>query len=173
MCVRASGENPGSQRSAIVVLYYVVVATLMFALPVLSVAIEATHSSIRVDSLLIGKWFVFWSVGWRLLLAGVRQIAQPEYTAREILGLQSAESWTVVRELGFGNVALGVVGVVSLWLPAWQLAAALAGGLFYILAGINHARQQHRNRLENVAMVSDLFVGLILLGVCVAAGVTA
>jgi hypothetical protein len=97
-------------------MYYLVVATLMLAFPVLSVAVEAAHFSSDVDSILIGKWFVFWSVGWRLLLAGVRQIAQPEYTAREILGLQSAESWTVVRELGFGNLALGIVGVLSLWL---------------------------------------------------------
>jgi uncharacterized protein DUF6790 len=151
------------------VLYYVVVATLMLAFPVLSVVVEAAHFSTDVNSVLIGKWFVFWSVGWRLLLAGLRQIAQPEYTAREILGLQSSESWTVVRELGFGNLALGIVGVVSLWLPSWQLAAALAGGLFYTLAGINHALQKHRNRLENVAMVSDLFVGMILLGVCIRA----
>jgi hypothetical protein len=152
-------------------MYYIVVATLMLAFPVLSVAVEAAHFSTAIDSILIGKWFVFWSVGWRLLLAGVRQIAQPEYTAREILGLQSAESWTVVRELGFGNLALGIVGVLSLWLPSWQLAAALAGGLFYAFAGINHVLQKHRNRLENVAMVSDLFVGLILLGCCVNAAV--
>jgi hypothetical protein len=152
-------------------MYYIVVATLMLAFPVLSVAVEAARFSTAIDSILIGKWFVFWSVGWRLLLAGVRQIAQPEYTAREILGLQSAESWTVVRELGFGNLALGIVGVLSLWLPSWQLAAALAGGLFYAFAGINHVLQKHRNRLENVAMVSDLFVGLILLGCCVSAAV--
>jgi hypothetical protein len=124
-----------------------------------------------VDSALVAKWFVFWSVGWRLLLAGARQIAQPEYTAREILGLQSAESSTVIRELGFGNLALGVVGVLSLWLSSWQLAAALAGGLFYALAGINHALQKNRNRLRNVAMISDLFVALVLLGVCVDAAV--
>jgi hypothetical protein len=143
----------------------------MLAFPVLSIAVEAARFSTGVDSVLIGKWFVFWSVGWRLLLAGVRQIAQPEYTARQILGLQSTESWTVVRELGFGNLALGIVGVLSLWLPSWQLAVALAGGLFYILAGINHIVQKHRNRLENVAMISDLFVGLILLWVCVSAAV--
>lgn len=143
----------------------------MFAFPVLSVAVEVGHSSAALDSALVGKWFVFWSVGWRLLLAGVRQIVQPEYTARQILGLQSAESWTVVRELGFGNLAMGIVGVLSLWLPSWQLAAALAGGLFYALAGINHALRKNRNRLENVAMISDLFVALVLLGVCVDAAV--
>lgn len=152
-------------------MYYVIVFTLMFAFPILSVAVEATRSAAVLDAALIAKWFVFWSVGWRLLLAGVRQIVQPEYTAREILGLKSTESWTLVRELGFGNLALGVVGVLSLWLTSWQLAVALAGGLFYVLAGINHVLQKHRNRLENVAMVSDLFVGFILLGVCVSAAV--
>ena len=35
-----------------------------------------------------------------------------------------------------------------------------------MLAGIDHALQKHRTRLENVAMISDLFVGLILLYVC-------
>jgi hypothetical protein len=148
-------------------MYYAIVLTLMFALPILSVAVESTSASASVDPALVGKWFVFWSVGWRLLLAGVRQIAQPEYTARTILGLQSAESSIVVRELGFGNVALGVVGILSLWLPSWQLAVALAGGVFYTLAGINHALQKHRNRLENVAMISDLFVGFILVGVSI------
>jgi hypothetical protein len=44
-------------------MYYVIVATLMFAFPVLSVTVEVVHSSAAVDSALIGKWFVFWSVG--------------------------------------------------------------------------------------------------------------
>ncbi|MET0657181.1 MAG: DUF6790 family protein [Steroidobacteraceae bacterium] len=76
------------------------------------------------------------------------------------------------RELGVANTALGVIGVVSLWMPAWQLAAALAGGIFYCLGGGNHVRQAHRNKLENVAMVSDIFVGLVLIGVFVWAEAT-
>jgi hypothetical protein len=54
-------------------------------------------------------------------------------------------------------------------MPSWRLAGALAGGIFYGLAGVNHALQAHRNRLENVAMVSDLFAALVLLWVCVSA----
>ena len=144
-------------------MYYAVVATFMFVLPLGSILVDAGASHAAVGALLACKWFVFWAMGWRLLLAGARQIAQPAYTAREILGLKSEESHLLVRELGFANVAMGLLGTASLWQPAWRVGAALAGGVFYALAGVNHALQAHRNRLENVAMLSDLFVAAVLL----------
>lgn len=150
-------------------LYYVIVFLLMLALPALSIAIEASASSASTLFVLLGKWFVFWAVGMRLLLAGVRQIAQPGYTARVILGLKGDEVLLVVRELGFANVAFGLLGVISLIIPEWRLAAALAGGTFYALAGINHLLQPHRNRPENVAMVSDLLAAAVLMGLCIKA----
>ena|SRR5579862_6100488 len=148
-------------------MYYAAVVILMFAFPLLSIRIEAVHGAAPLSLALVGKWFAFWSVGVRLLLAGLRQVFQPMYTAREILGLEGSESLILVRELGFANLAIGSVGVLSLLVPSWRLAAAVAGGVFYGLAGINHARQPHRNRLENVAMVSDVFVAVVLLSVCV------
>jgi hypothetical protein len=150
-------------------MYYTIVLLLMFALPALSIAIEASMSGAAPLVALLGKWFVFWAVGVRLFLAGVRQVAQPRYTAEVILGLKSDEVLLVVRELGFANLAIGLVGLASLAFPGWRLASALAGGVFYGLAGINHALQSHRTRLENVAMVSDLWAAIVLLGLCVAA----
>jgi hypothetical protein len=147
-------------------VYYAIVAALMFVFPLLSIAIEHQAVSAPLSAELIAKWFVFWAVGWRLLLAGTRQIAQPQYTAKEILGLKSDESLILVRELGFANVATGLLGVLSLLQPAWQLGAALAGGVYYGLAGVSHAFQRNRNRLEDVAMVSDLFASAVLLGAC-------
>ena len=150
-------------------MYYVIVFLLMFALPALSIAVEASMSGAAPVLVLLGKWFVFWAVGVRLFLAGVRQVVQPRYTARVILGLKSDEVLLVVRELGFANLAVGLLGLASLAIPAWQLAAALAGGSFYGLAGVNHALQPHRNRLEDVAMVSDLLAAAVLLGLCIRA----
>ena len=147
-------------------MYYAVVATLMFGFPLLSIGIEAAIQGTALAAPLICKWYVFWAVGVRLFTAGLRQILQPEYTANVILGLKSSESLLLVRELGFANVAMGAIGILSLPFPTWRLPAALAGGVFYALAGINHALQAHRNRLENVAMVSDLLVAAILLAVC-------
>jgi hypothetical protein len=133
-------------------------------LPLASIATEALVNATPLGAPLVSKWFAFWSVGCRLLLAGTKQTYQPAYTARKILGLKGDESLILVRELGFANVAMGVLGVLSLFEQPWQLGAALTAGVFYGLAGINHAIQLHRNRLENVAMLSDLFVSATLLG---------
>lgn len=147
-------------------MYYAIVALLMFLLPAASVLVELQGGGAALLPMLIGKWYVFWAVGWRLFMAGVRQVAQPRYTAREILGLKSDESLVLVRELGFANLAIGTLGILSILVPAWMLAAALAGGIFYAMAGAAHVTQPHRNRLETVAMATDLFAAVVLLGVC-------
>lgn len=54
--------------------------------------------------IVFGKWFVFWGVGARLFLAGLRQMIQPEYTAKTLLGIHDPESLIVVRELGFATL---------------------------------------------------------------------
>lgn len=41
--------------------------------------------------------------------------------------------------------------------------------MYYAIVGF--ARQPHRNRMENVAMTSDLFVSVVLLGVCAIFGI--
>jgi uncharacterized protein DUF6790 len=148
-------------------MYFFIVLAFMFVLPAASIAIDVIVNGTPPNIAVVGKWFVFWAVGWRLLLAGAKQIVQPAYTAREILGLKGDEALILVRELGFANVAMGALGVASLFVPSWQMGAALVGALFYGFAGVNHLRQPHRNRMENIAMVSDLFVAAVLLVVLV------
>jgi len=62
------------------------------------------------------------------------------------------------------GIGFGALGLATLVMPGWLWGAALAGGIFYGLAGINHALQKHRNALENTAMASDLFAAIVLLG---------
>ncbi|SFM93195.1 DUF6790 family protein [Variovorax sp. OV329] len=150
-------------------MYYAVVTLLTIVLPAVSVAAERLHGGAAFTPLLVAKWYVFWAVGCRLFMAGMRQVLQPSYTARVILGLRSDESLLLVRELGFANLALGVLGIASLAMPDWRLSAALAGGIFYGLAGVNHVLQPHRNRLETTAMATDLLAALVLLGCCLLA----
>lgn len=145
-------------------MYYLIVAAFMLVLPVASITIDAAHAHIPLGAAAILKWFAFWTVGGRLFLAGCRQVVQPAYTARTILGLTSDDALILVRELGFANLAVGLLGLLSLRIPAWQPAAALTGGVFYALAGLNHIRQPHRNQPETVAMISDLFAAVVLLG---------
>jgi hypothetical protein len=145
-------------------MYITSLLLLMLILPLGAVAVERyfLHSVVSV-ALLLEKWFVFCGVGMRLLLAGVRQTVNPRYTSEVILGLKTSEPWVVVRELGFANIAIGTVALGSMVTGSWLTPAAVAGCVFYGLAGINHLAHRNRNRLENLAMVSDLlFAGLLL-----------
>jgi hypothetical protein len=144
-------------------MYPFIIAAFMVVLPGLSVAAEAMMRGVPLSIVLVGKWFVFWMVGVRLLAAGLRQISQPEYTARTILKLTGNDALVVIRELGFANVAMGLLGAASLPFPDWRSAAALMGGVFYGLAAGHHVLQAHRGRLQNIALVSDAFAAIVLL----------
>ena len=144
-------------------MYLAVVVLLMGVFPIASILIEffALHSDAGLV-ILIGKWFVFWAVGMRLLLAGVRQIANPAFTAEAIFGIKDKAAEVVVRELGFANFAIGVVSGLSLLNREWVVPTAIVGCLFYGLAGGLHLRSGDRNSNENIAMISDLFIFVVL-----------
>ena len=140
----------------------------MLFFPLGSIAVEISFGHGSLSLILFAKWFVFWMVGVRLFMAGLRQIIQPRFTAEKILGIKGDDVLLVVRELGFANISVGTIGIISLYAPSWVTPCALVGGLFYALAGINHIKQSHRSHAENVAMVSDLWAALILIGYLVA-----
>ena len=117
-------------------MYVVTAWGLLFVLPILSIVAEVIiRGPSAFGSELIGKWFVCWAVGVRLLVAGIVQALRPQYTANKILGIAGDESLVVVRELGFANTSLGVIGLGSMLAPGWALPAAVGGALFYGLAG--------------------------------------
>jgi hypothetical protein len=141
---------------------------LMLVLPMTSIALEVfVHNHVVLNVALAGKWFVFWSVGARLFIAGLRQIVQPRYTAETILGVKDPDATLIVRELGFANTAIGSAGLGSLYMASWILPVAVIGAIFYCLAGINHVTHRSRNALQNVAMTSDFFATTVLLVFCV------
>src|ERR1700722_1469468 len=120
-------------------MYLAMVIGLMGGLPVASIALEVfTQDHGVLEAAVVGKWFVFWMVGARLFMAGLRQILQPRYTAETILGVKSPDATLIVRELGFANTAIGSAGLASLFLAGWMLPLAVIGAIFYGLAGINH-----------------------------------
>src|SRR5436190_18273694 len=116
-------------------MYLLIVTLTMFVLPVASIGLEWGFGPWSTLLLLTGKWFVFWSVGVRLTLAGLRQIAAPDFTARDIFKIEAPEVLPLVRELGFANLAAGVVGLTSLAWPGFVLLAAIWGAIFLGAAG--------------------------------------
>ena len=143
-------------------MYFVVIALFMLVLPAACVGIEiyGLHSSAGLIAL-TGKWFTFWGVGMRLGIAGVRQAFNPAFTARDVFGIEDAGVYPIVRELGFANLALALLGLLAL-IPGWTMPAALAGLVFFALAGWKHVTASERNATRTVAMASDIFIAFVL-----------
>lgn len=144
-------------------MYFIIVIVFMFVAPIGSIYAEHLHNTAPLLAL-VGKWFVFWSVGVRLLLAGLRQYFQPSFTAKEIFHIEGDGVLLVVRELGIANFCAGVIGMLSLLHPAFTLPAALYAAIFYGIAGFRHIAEKNRSANENLAMISDLFVFVVLAG---------
>ncbi|HTB27023.1 MAG TPA: DUF6790 family protein [Puia sp.] len=144
-------------------VYLIMNILLLFILPLLSIASECIVEKESMDWILIGKWFIFWAIGIRLFTAGIKQSSNPEFTAVKIFKMKSSESFVVIRELGFANIALGVMGILSVINSNWRILAAITGGLFFGLAGIQHLFKRPDSRNELIAMLYDLIVLLMIV----------
>jgi hypothetical protein len=146
-------------------MYAVSVILSMVVLPILSIGYEHyIHHSPAPLMLLVGKWFVFWSGGIRILGASLRQFFQPRFTVEEIFGIRNDGALPFVRELGIANFAAGTVGVLSIVQSSFILPSAIIAALFFGIAGLRHLTDKHRSRNQNLAMITALFVSLVLIG---------
>jgi hypothetical protein len=144
-------------------MYVVTVILLLGVLPVVSIVIETVWQGGSAElGPLIGKWFVFWAVGVRLFVAGIRQVVQPTFTARDIFGVKDAGALPIVREVGFGNLAQGTLGLLTLLVPGFLVPAAIVSGLYYGLAGAGHVARGHLNVNGWTALVSDVWTFVVL-----------
>lgn len=145
-------------------MYYAMAWGLMLLIPGVSVLGEAMMTPSPDLVWLVAKWFVFWGIGIRLLLAGIRQVMQPAFTARTIFRMDSPDAEKLVSEIGFGNIAMGLVASLSIVQSAFVTPMALCGGFFLGLAGIKHIGNAARSPEENTAPVTDLIIGLVGVG---------
>jgi hypothetical protein len=144
-------------------MYFVALLLLMFVIPSASVLAEKlVFQSATAWMSSVGRWFVFWAVGVRLLLTGVMQVARPDFTARRIFEIEDSSVFGIVREVGFGNVAMATIGLASLIYMGWVVPAAVTGALYYGFAGIGHQLRGGGNFLERTAMISDHLIFALL-----------
>jgi hypothetical protein len=149
-------------------VYIMIVVLTILILPIGSILLAGGASPGMPLIDLIGLWFVVWGVGARLGIAGIRQILKPEFTAREIFKLTGDGALVIVREIGFANLAIGIVGLLAWHFPTFVLPTAIYATIFYAAAGAMHASESERGLNENIAMGSDLFMALVLGGFVVA-----
>jgi hypothetical protein len=144
-------------------MYYIIVIATTLALPIGAALAEsfALHSATSLI-LLLGKWYVFFAVGVRLFLAGLRQTFTPGFTLKEIFEIDAPEASHIVQELGFANLSMGALGLLALLHPMLTLAGAITGGLYYGLAGLKHITKGKRNAMRTTAMLTDILVFAVL-----------
>jgi hypothetical protein len=146
-------------------LYIISTIAFIFVLPVSGICVEMFRGQpISVE--LAGKWFVFSSVGLRLFVAGLKQVKDPAFTAGQIFHISDIKSFAIIRELGFANISFGLVGIISLFLPQWRIVSAFSSGLYYGIAGLQHILKKPAGSNEKFALVTDVFVFLLLLAYC-------
>jgi hypothetical protein len=137
--------------------------SMMIIFPFLSVLLEHIINGSAINMASIGKWFIFWTIGIRLFTAGLRQASDPSFTAIKIFRLTGKESYAIIRELGFANICLGITGILSLINEEWRQISAIAGGLFFGLAGLQHLSKKRDSKNELIAMITDLFVFVFII----------
>ena len=144
--------------------YFLVVSVLTFILPFACAIIQILLNKGNTFSFaLFGKWFIFSAVGLRLFIAGIKQTTDPGFTAKEIFHISNPESFPFVRELGFANICFGMVGIISLFLPAWRVVSAFGSGLYYGFAGLQHLIKKPVGPNERFALITDVIIFLFLL----------
>jgi hypothetical protein len=145
-------------------MYFVVVILLTILFPAGSAVYERFVQHADVPwMLLIGPWMVFWAGGVRLFLAGLRQTFQPRFTSEQIFGIKSDDPIPIVQELGFSNLAMGTLCLLSLPMRQMLVPAAVVSGLYYGLAGVKHVFGGEKNFRRLTAMVTDLLVAVVIL----------
>ena len=142
--------------------YFIVVIGQTVALPILSGILELAVAG-GDPVLVFGKWWVFWGVGTRLLVAGIAQVSGKGPTSA-ILGAASptVQERQLTQELGTANIGMGLAGLLAI-VPGWALPAGFAGGVFLFMAGIMHVTKKGKNAQETVATWTDLIVGVAVL----------
>lgn len=144
--------------------YVIYIAVVMFIAPLCCILGEIYFRSGESKTFdITWKWLIFWAIGIRLFSAGISQVSNPTFTAGILQLPESAH--IIIRELGFANLLMGGLAVLSLVFPSLRIAATM-GGLYLGAAGILHIIRglDHVNFKEATALISDIWAFIIVLG---------
>jgi hypothetical protein len=110
----------------------------------------------------IGKWFIFWSLGIRLVIAGLMQLVNPAYTNNLLqLGLSD---FIIIRELGLANLSIGLLCTISFIKKSLQGYVCLYMFIYFTGASILHIlRIGSINFDEFITLITNVILVIIAL----------
>jgi hypothetical protein len=91
-------------------LYVCVKLFIAVVLPFFLVGMEIQHTKQPLSLKIAGKWLIFCGIGVGSLVAGLKQIFEPEFTLEKIFLITNYEYSVIVKELGIANLSIGLLG---------------------------------------------------------------
>ena len=143
--------------------YIISVSILTFIIPIIGLTVEHCLDDTQLLYEIFFKWFIFSAVGLRLFLAGIKQVKNPAFTAKHIFHIDSPECFPILSELGFANICFGLIGIISIYKSEWRMVSAFASGLYYGIAGAQHAFKKNSGINEKFALWTDIIIFAFLL----------
>ncbi len=137
---------------------------LIAVLPIGSALFEARVDQLALNWPTYWKWFIFWGVGMRLFFKGVKLASAPQFTGLNLSSFKNRETYLLLLELGFANMALGSMGILSVINDQWRLIAAIAGAVYFGLADMLRLLKKPGSRHELVALLYNVLVFAGLVG---------
>jgi hypothetical protein len=131
---------------------------LIAVLPIAAAGLEARIGQVALSWPNYWKWFIFWGVGIRLFFKGIKLASTPQFTGLSLSSFKNRESYLLLLELGFANMALGSMGILSLINDQWRLITAIAGAIYFGLADMLRLLQKPNGRHELVALIYNILV---------------
>jgi len=144
-------------------IYIVNVYLLTVLLPFTAMSIESFGSKDKLSVAVLAKWFLFFAVGIRFLLGGIRQVVRAKMKTGEIFYIERKSCCPIVKELGFANLSFGAVAVVSLYVPSWRIVSAFSSSFYYGAAVLNGFFGKPASANEIFIRVSNGCIFVILL----------
>ena len=118
------------------------------------------------------RWMLFLGMGWFLAGNSIPHIFFGEATAKAIGWVNNGFQY----EVGFASLGIGLAGIFAAFSdsPDARVTASIAGGIFLLLAGLNHVREIFKDGNyapgNTVILISDIGVPVSLLVLLISAG---
>ena len=137
---------------------------LLAVFPIAAATLESHIDHVVLNWPTWWKWFIFWGLGIRLFFKGVKLASTPQFTGLSLSSFKNRESYLLLLELGFANMALGSMGILSVINDQWRLIAAIGGAIYFGLSDMLRVIKKPGGRHELVALIYNIVVLVGLAG---------
>ncbi len=148
-----------NQRFSICILFDLFTLT---ALPFITAIAIHYATTTPINGLLLGRWFVFWTIGVRLMVAGLTEVMSSRRQGN-IIFLQGSESGEYRKIIGYLKILLAALGFLCMIKAQSSLIAALTAGIYLGLTGFRHDFKKPCTAIEWLYLGYDIIVFFVII----------